>query len=431
MSAKERNDLRDILRAYDNAVTDFDSDHTVVYSSEADRLRRFFAGQRKWTKLWSRPDRCMYEGCTEKSIPRSHSIPMSASLKLISEEGHVVTPRLGENGIYMDRIGIREASTFPGFCARHESIFAEFETQKQMSSERHYLLQTFRTLCREIFRMRRQKERLESALSEYRKLRRGFIIARIQKAHQSRSTEIRDITFENDEIESRAVHAITSLSGNLPILNGIYCDLFHDIQNGTHDSSIVVRNFNLRLPVCLSGLGELHYMQNGTTMHALCILAIIPEDQETKIILGAAKEHTNALASYCSDETSPNFLATMESWLCHGSDHWFMTPTEWHAIPESRQKVILARILAPDLTIAHPVDFSILDGPRMHIIKLIEQSLSSGDLPTASLPQIYQLLACETGKLDDITSRRPRVQLRKRLPEEPSTCKGRCKSRPR
>ena len=131
MSAKERNDLRDILRAYDNAVTDFDSDHTVMYSSEADRLRRFFAGQRKWTKLWSRPGRCMYEGCTEKSIPRSHSIPMSASLKLIAEEGHVVTPRLGENGIYMDRIGIRDASTFPGFCARHESIFAEFETQKQ------------------------------------------------------------------------------------------------------------------------------------------------------------------------------------------------------------------------------------------------------------------------------------------------------------
>ena len=172
-------------------------------------------------------------------------------------------------------------------------------------------------------------------------------------------------------------------------------------------------------------------MQNGTTMHALCILAIIPEDQETKIILGAAKEHTNALASYCSDETSPNFLATMESWLCHGSDHWFMTPTEWHAIPETRQKVILARILAPDLTIAHPVDFSILDGPRMHIVKLIEQSLSNGDLPTASLPQIYQLLACEKDKLDDITSRRPRVQLRKRLPEEPSTCKGRSKSRPR
>ena len=404
MSAKERNEMRDILLAFDGAVRDFESDQTIIYPSEADRLRIIFAHQKRWAKVWSRLDRCMYEGCTENSIPRSHSIPMSASIKLIAEAGHVVTPRFGENGLDMKRIGIRDASTFPGFCERHEAIFAEFETKKKMSSDRHYLLQTFRTLCREIFHIRRQKERFESMLNEYRERRRGFIIARIRKAHHSKPIDNIDITFKNDEIERRAANVIDSLSEDLPILRGLYRDLFDDIQNCTNESTLFVRNFNIRLPVCLSGLGVLNYIQGDTPKRALCILAIIPEEQESHVILGATKEHMNALDSYFNDESSPSVLAMMESWLCHGSDHWFMTPSTWHAIPESRQKVILERILDPNPSIADPVKFSILDSARTQIVDLIEQKLSSGDFPAGQLPDINELLASEKMKLDDFTS---------------------------
>ena len=109
--------------------------------------------------------------------------------------------------------------------------------------------------------MRRQKERLESALNEYRKLRRGFITARIQKAHQSRSTEIRDITFENDEIESRAVHAITSLSENLPILNGVYCDFLQ--RYSERHTRFIDRRQKLQLtPSCMS------FRLRGIALHA-------------------------------------------------------------------------------------------------------------------------------------------------------------------
>ena len=404
MSEKARNALRDVLRAFDDAAGELDTDPTVIYSSETERLRRFFLNQENWTKLWSRPNRCMYEGCTAKSISRSHSIPMSASLKLISEAGHVVTPRLGENGVDMNRVGIRQASTFPGFCQRHESLFTEFETTKKMSSDRHYILQTYRTLCRERFRMHHQRERLKSALNEYQHLRRRFIIARVQNVHNTRFPNVMNITFENDKIENHAAKAIESLSQDLSILYRMHGDLIYDIQNGTNNSSLIVRNFDLQLPVCLSGLGVLSYMQNGTIKRALCILAILPEEHETKAIIGTTKEHTDALDFHCADETSPTFLANMESWMCHGSDHWFMTPSSWNAIPELRQKVILKRILDSELSIADPVDFSILDGPRKHIIDLIEQAYSRGDFPTTQFPQIHQLLAREKKKFDDFSS---------------------------
>ena len=399
--------MRDVLRAFDGATRDFDSDPNVIYPSEAGRLRLFFADQKRWARIWSRPGRCLYEGCTEKSIARSHSISMGASIKLIAEAGHVVTPRLGENGVHMKHIGIRDASSFPGFCKRHESIFSEFETKKKLASDRHYLLQAFRTLCREIFRMSRQKEMLESVLERYRDRRHRFIAARIQKPHHSKPMEIRHTTFENDELERRAADAIESLSEDLPVLQGLYRDLFNDIQNGTDESSLVVMIINLSLPVCLSGLGVLNYVQGDTTKRALCLLAIIPEEQETKVIIGSAKEHMNAVVSYCKDESSPAFLAMMESWLCHGSDHWFMSPSEWHAIPESRQEMILERILDPKHSIGDPVEFSILDRPRKQIVDLIERALSSGNFTSVQLPVINELLASQKMKLDDLTFNRP------------------------
>ena len=399
MLPNERREMLDFLRAFDTATTNFHNDPTVIYPSEPDRLRLFFSNKKRWARVWSRPVRCMYEGCTEKSIPRSHSIPMSASLKLISEAGHVLTPQLGEDGVQMKRIGVREASTFPGFCERHESIFSEFETKGKMSSDRHYLFQTFRTLCREIFRMRRQKERIESALNEYRKFRREFILDRIEKARQPKSFKLEDVRFENDENERRAADTIVSISEDLPILEGLYRDLFYDIQNGTTESSLIVRHFDLRLPVCLSGLGILICKQDNTTKRAMCILAIIPEAQGTTVILCTAKEHMNALATYCSDESSPGFLAMMESWLCHGSDHWFIAPSNWHAIPESRQQAVLERILDPNPSIATPVEFSVLDSSRRKIIGLIELSLSGGDYTTSQLVELNDLLTSENRNL--------------------------------
>ena len=240
MSEEEREEMLDILRAFDGAASDFDSDHTVIYPSEADRLRLFHTAEKRWAKRWLRPSPCMHEGCTEPSIPRSHSISMSASIKLIAENGHVVTPRFGKNGVEMQRIGIRDASTFPGFCVRHEAQFREFETKKEMSSDRHYLLQMFRTLCREIFRMRHQKEKLESGLNGYRELRREFVAARIRQVHHSKPVEVGDVRFENDGREKRAVEAIESLSEDLHILEGLYRDLFDDIENGTSKALLMM-----------------------------------------------------------------------------------------------------------------------------------------------------------------------------------------------
>src|SRR5262249_43785460 len=124
------------------------------------------------------------------------------------------------------------------------------------------------------------------------------------------------------------------------------CDaVVAEIGGGDH-LSFIVSTFNVQVPVCLSGICTLHYKKNkGLTKHALCFISIIPEAYDTKILLGSMKEHDDALSAYMGGNGSFALLEQLETWMCHGSDHWFMTPSKWAAIPAHRKEAICERIL--------------------------------------------------------------------------------------
>ena len=88
----------------------------------------------------------MHDGCTNTSIPRSNTISLSSSIRLIAEHNHVVTTQFREGVVELVSVGVREASTFPGFCDEHEALFSDFETKKQMTTAEHFGLQAFHTV---------------------------------------------------------------------------------------------------------------------------------------------------------------------------------------------------------------------------------------------------------------------------------------------
>lgn len=175
------------------------------------------------------------------------------------------------------------------------------------------------------------------------------------------------LEFRDDVLETQVVGHIDSLNEDLSALDGLYRGLVEDMRHGAQNTAMLIANFNLRVPVCLSGLGMLNYELHGVRKRALCFLAVIPEQAQTKIIIGAEKEHQNAIDLHFMDETSPALVARLESWMCHGSDHWFIAPSAWVAIPEQRRQAICDRILDVSHALADPVPFSVLDGTRSTI----------------------------------------------------------------
>jgi hypothetical protein len=76
-----------------------------------------------------------------------------------------------------------------------------------------------------------------------------------------------------------------------------------------------------------------------------------------------------------------------------------MTPSAWAAIPSARQRAICDRILEP-LSLADRAPFSVLDGPRRHIVGIIESQLARGAVSPEDVTSARETLACEKAKLD-------------------------------
>lgn len=394
MNEATREELRDLLSAYDNALTEFDDDHTVIFPSDAERNRLFFEFLKRWGKAWSKPGPCMYDGCTKKSIARSHTISLGASIRLISEDDHVLTPRFGDNGVELVRIGVREASTFPGFCEEHEAHFAPFEVKKAMTDPGHFILQAFRTICREIYAKRYQRRQGEAMLAEYRRQREAFVIGRLKLSQTgTKPLDVSGIRFENDPMETKLVEMLNHAQVDLSELERLYRGILDDLQHDSENIAMIVADFDMQLAVCLSGCGVLKYMDQGASKRALCIFAIIPEAGRTKIIIGATADHENAIKLHFEAESSVAILEMLESWMIHGSDHWFITPSVWNDVPHARQRAICDRILDGNWSLADRVPFSVLDQPRRHIVSFIESQITSDAIPSEQIARVQQILA--------------------------------------
>ena len=73
--------------------------------------------------------KCFKKGCPEKAI-NSHSQSLSNALRKIAQDGHLIRfrPRYFINGdidthLWFQKIGIKRASAFKGFCAKHDQKY--------------------------------------------------------------------------------------------------------------------------------------------------------------------------------------------------------------------------------------------------------------------------------------------------------------------
>lgn len=110
------------------------------------------------SKKYCSVDKHLQDECSNRII-KAHSISKSSSLKSISVDGHVYTMfkdsirNISNLGDFSPRkIGINTASTFTGFCSKHDKeLFAPIEDYDFTSTPYNLFLVAYRALCREIF----------------------------------------------------------------------------------------------------------------------------------------------------------------------------------------------------------------------------------------------------------------------------------------
>lgn len=106
--------------------------------------------------------RCFYPQCNSLSI-KSHSQPLSISLKKISKEGHVMArsssifPLREKPG--WKRIGIQKATIFPGFCKSHDN---QLFNQADSINKNNLAPKALMFLSFKIFAMEMRKKEIEA-----------------------------------------------------------------------------------------------------------------------------------------------------------------------------------------------------------------------------------------------------------------------------
>lgn len=123
-----------------------------------------------------RPRKCLHPEASEErcsgQVISSHSIQRQGSLAHIAARGHVLgfTPEFGQlkktgGRIEPRRLGLKKASTFPGFCSSHDrSTFAPIETDPIVPTPEQAFLLSYRALSKELFQKQAQSEVMSRVL---------------------------------------------------------------------------------------------------------------------------------------------------------------------------------------------------------------------------------------------------------------------------
>ena len=123
-------------------------------------IRQVMHQQRQLTRRVFGKKECLHPKAPHDcngNIVKAHTVQRNGVLLLVAENGHVLTlgmdpDRANGRLVVAEKVGIRKASTFTGFCSTHDKqLFAPIEDNPLQLTRRHAFLLAYRCMSRERF----------------------------------------------------------------------------------------------------------------------------------------------------------------------------------------------------------------------------------------------------------------------------------------
>lgn len=379
-------DIQILKKEIDAVISKYKNEKFLIqdFGNYSKQLKNVFLHNQK---LHSKVRVCEVIGCKEKTIKKSHSIPKSSILKNIAVNGHLLSPKFDGSNDHpkniMAKVGINNASTFPGFCVKHEDIFKSFEIDGKINNAKKALLQTFRTLCRERVYRENELNINEIVRQQYKKKVNEEAKASLDKAlsKYTQFSEIQSIDLKGIDSALNSLNKLDNfLLGPLKQIKIFEENIYSSLLELSIKNVLIVRvvTIDIHLPVSLCGIGNQVYLENNIEKDAYLLLNVMPRKDSTDIIC-VGLEQDRALIENFLDFSFSNtlYLINMiESFMVNGSDHWFINPNFWNKLPEIKQKKILYDILFTEDSFLNEYPISIFDDVRMILISTLKKNIS-------------------------------------------------------
>ncbi|MCH8823254.1 MAG: hypothetical protein IH984_07060 [Planctomycetes bacterium] len=365
--------LREVLALDEVAPTDF-------FHSQSDWRRFVYSLLEKATTQRRQTRTCIWPQCS-RLAKMSHTLSRRGPLHAIAENGHVLTPRINiETGQYeMHKIGVGRASTFPGFCCNHEQLFGAFENRGQLAAPAHISMQTVRTIFREIVTNELGLTCLDCTLQAYQSLlcERGTeLLQAAMNKYLPQSLLGRmhiTSTASTDGAIAIVTREISERKAYLDLLWHFLNRALDDLSGNKECLMHVAVTVNQPLPACLAGMGNFDVRDGKTSRRIHAVLNTWVTTDNSVIFITVKRSHKRYLLHYLSNYLDGQLfgpLSLIESWMVHGTDHWFVQPSMWEQLPFSRRRRILRDMSADKYNLGEQYLIPIFDGIRADTLRL-------------------------------------------------------------
>jgi hypothetical protein len=335
----------------------------------------------KSLSLYRKSRVCVVPNCVKNSITKSHTISRTSTLSNIASNKHVYTPEFDTQGtsplIKMEKIGLKNASIFPGYCEQHENIFQTYERDSKIDTAKKALLQTYRSICRERVIREIEIEISKKMENSYREKLENEALIALKKdlSKSSISVKLNNIHIEGgDYILFQLNKSISYLSDVNSRLVEIEHLVYHQIfENSVNDELLgKVLNFDIKFPIALSGFVIQKYSDQGVSKTAIIILNVIPTEKSTYLVCFASEKDKTIFNSYTEFFFSDpfNLLKMVESFMINGSDHWYINPKYWDNMSSTKKNKILFDILNTQDSFLDEYSISIFDDIRKKVLEV-------------------------------------------------------------
>jgi hypothetical protein len=385
-NTKDEGHARRVAQVFNGVVDQFQENQDIILPSESEVLRLRYRERDRKLHIWQASKKCIFKGCARQSVRKSHTIQQEGSLRAICEKGHILTPTFDpkKEGLKLSPIGVREASTFPGFCKEHESIFHEFESRHSLSEPRDFQLQIYRTICRELVLKRSLLTYFQNMRDDYLKFRQRRLFEMTEKRLSSTFLKKHKVSLKSfsidkfDARENMMDNQISTITQDIEAFQEDFYDaVCRDIESG-QDEQLFAQGYHidLQLPVCLAGRGNFFIKEDEASRNIGVILIVLPFADSTHIFAATPQRNRYALEEYFAAFTKHALvvLTMVESWMLHGSDHWFLRPSTWNQIRPDTQRMILDSIASTENNIGYPSEHSIFNELRAEFLSTVPLS---------------------------------------------------------
>lgn len=283
------------------------------------------------SKICSAP-KSLHDECAKK-IVKAHTVPKSSSLKAIAVDGHVLGLKLGLESIQEnhgklrpEKIGINNASTFTGFCQKHDDqLFACLEKQPFKKLEEQCFKLAFRSFAREYY--------TKSALVN---------MYEVNSALDKGKPEYRQL-----EIQEQAF--LTNVGAEAGLRDNIFHkEKFDQCLDSKDYSDIraIVFEYGELFPIQVSGSVNPDFCFNNTQLQDLSNLERVPDllsftsfydGNKSYIVLSWLKHchgSCTALVKSLMSKPKEDISTYLAQYIFSNFENYFISPAWWESISE-------------------------------------------------------------------------------------------------